>query len=46
MKTRTINYRPAGQFEDTRFEKIHNVIFSDFHGLKTKSKNRTTNGHE
>ena len=22
-----IGYRPAGQFEETRFEKIHNVIF-------------------
>ena len=29
MRTRNIDYRPAGQFEDTRFEKIHNVIFSD-----------------
>ncbi len=30
MKTKKrtdISYRPAGQFEDTRFEKIHNVIF-------------------
>ncbi len=24
-----ISYRPAGQFEETRFEKIHNVIFSN-----------------
>ncbi|CAM4225617.1 glucosamine-6-phosphate deaminase [Zobellia roscoffensis] len=24
-----IRYRPVGQFEETRFEKIHNVIFSD-----------------
>ena len=24
-----IGYRPAGQFEETRFEKIHNVIFND-----------------
>ncbi|WP_209399626.1 glucosamine-6-phosphate deaminase [Pseudozobellia sp. WGM2] len=24
-----IEYRPVGQFEETRFEKIHNVIFSD-----------------
>ncbi|MDO6807478.1 glucosamine-6-phosphate deaminase [Zobellia galactanivorans] len=24
-----IKYRPVGQFEETRFEKIHNVIFSD-----------------
>lgn len=23
-----INYRQAGQFEDTRFEKIHNVVFN------------------
>jgi len=22
-----LNYQPAGQFEDTRFEKIHNIIF-------------------
>ena len=30
MKTKEridITYRPAGQFEDTRFEKVHNVIF-------------------
>ncbi|SFC11269.1 glucosamine-6-phosphate deaminase [Flagellimonas taeanensis] len=31
MKTKTrsslISYQPAGQFEETRFEKIHNVIF-------------------
>ncbi|MFH6605001.1 glucosamine-6-phosphate deaminase [Maribacter algicola] len=26
---RDISYKPAGQFEETRFEKIHNVIFSD-----------------
>jgi len=25
----TIDYQPAGQFEETRFEKIHNVIFED-----------------
>jgi len=25
----SIGYKPAGQFEDTRFEKIHNVIFQD-----------------
>lgn len=25
----SIEYRPVGQFEETRFEKIHNVIFSD-----------------
>lgn len=24
-----ITYKPAGQFEETRFEKIHNVIFQD-----------------
>lgn len=24
-----INYKPIGQFEETRFEKIHNVIFTD-----------------
>ncbi|EAR01052.1 glucosamine-6-phosphate deaminase [Maribacter sp. HTCC2170] len=24
-----IGYKPAGQFEETRFEKIHNVIFKD-----------------
>ena len=24
-----IRYRPVGQFEETRFEKIHNVIFAD-----------------
>lgn len=24
-----ISYQPAGQFEDTRFEKIHNVIFKN-----------------
>ena len=24
-----INFKPAGQFEETRFEKIHNVIFED-----------------
>ena len=22
-----ISYKPAGKFEETRFEKIHNVIF-------------------
>ncbi|WP_417938550.1 6-phosphogluconolactonase, partial [Flagellimonas hadalis] len=26
---KSIAYRPAGQFEETRFEKIHNVIFDD-----------------
>ena len=25
----SIQHQPAGLFEDTRFEKIHNVIFSD-----------------
>ena len=29
IKRIDISYRPAGQFEDTRFEKIHNVIFSN-----------------
>ena len=35
MKTKSgkkrinISYRPIGQFEETRFEKIHNVIFSN-----------------
>ncbi|MFK5959469.1 MAG: glucosamine-6-phosphate deaminase [Lutibacter sp.] len=24
-----IRYKPAGQFEDTRFEKIHNIVFSN-----------------
>jgi len=24
---KNINHKPAGQFEDTRFEKIHNVVF-------------------
>ena len=28
MKPSTIKYKPAGQFEDTRFEKIHNIVFS------------------
>lgn len=28
MTTTNIAYKPAGQFEDTRFEKIHNVVFS------------------
>ena len=27
--SKTIAYQPAGQFEETRFEKIHNVIFDD-----------------
>lgn len=29
MTTKTIKYQSAGQFEDTRFEKIHNIIFSN-----------------
>ncbi|AMC11637.1 glucosamine-6-phosphate deaminase [Lutibacter profundi] len=29
MKAINISYKPAGQFEDTRFEKIHNVVFSN-----------------
>lgn len=24
-----INYQPPGQFEETRFEKIHNIVFND-----------------
>lgn len=28
MVTTNIKYQPAGQFEGTRFEKIHNIIFS------------------
>lgn len=27
IKKKNITYKPAGQFEETRFEKIHNVIF-------------------
>ncbi len=27
--TMTISYKPAGQFEETRFEKIHNIIFNN-----------------
>lgn len=26
---RSIQYEPAGQFEATRYEKVHNVIFQD-----------------
>jgi glucosamine-6-phosphate deaminase len=26
-KSTNIKYQPAGQFEDTRFEKIHNIVF-------------------
>lgn len=29
MTTTNIKYQPAGQFEDTRFEKIHNIVFSN-----------------
>ncbi len=29
MTTTNIKYKPAGKFEDTRFEKIHNVVFSN-----------------
>ncbi len=29
MNTRNITYNPAGKFEETRFEKIHNVIFEN-----------------
>jgi len=29
MTTTDIKYKPAGQFEDTRFEKIHNIVFSN-----------------
>lgn len=29
IEPKSIQYQPAGQFEDTRFEKIHNVIFND-----------------
>ncbi len=29
LDKKNINYQPAGQFEETRFEKIHNVIFDD-----------------
>ncbi|WP_149277057.1 glucosamine-6-phosphate deaminase [Pareuzebyella sediminis] len=35
-KTSTIAYRPVGQFEETRFEKIHNVIFEDSKEASTK----------
>ena len=27
--SKKISYKPAGQFEETRFEKIHNVVFND-----------------
>ncbi len=29
MTTFDIEHKPAGQFEDTRFEKIHNIVFSN-----------------
>jgi len=29
MTAINIQYKPAGQFEDTRFEKIHNIVFSN-----------------
>ena len=29
MPASKIKYLPAGQFEDTRFEKIHNIVFSN-----------------
>ncbi|WP_243739365.1 glucosamine-6-phosphate deaminase [Flavicella sediminum] len=29
MTTTDISYKPAGQFEDTRYEKIHNVVFEN-----------------
>ncbi len=29
MTITNIQYKPAGQFEDTRFEKIHNIVFSN-----------------
>jgi len=29
ITTTNISHKPAGQFEDTRFEKIHNVVFSN-----------------
>lgn len=29
QRPKSIGYKPVGQFEETRFEKIHNVIFSD-----------------
>ena len=28
-QTNILEHRPAGQFEQTRFEKVHNVIFDD-----------------
>lgn len=29
LPTTAIDYKPVGQFEETRYEKIHNVIFTD-----------------
>ena len=29
MPDNSIQYHPAGQFENTRFEKIHNIVFQD-----------------
>lgn len=29
MDSKNISYQPAGQFEETRFEKIHNIVFSN-----------------
>jgi len=29
LDKKNIKYQPAGQFEETRFEKIHNVIFNE-----------------
>ena len=29
MNPKNISYQPAGQFEETRFEKIHNIVFSN-----------------
>ena len=28
LETKILTHSPAGQFEETRFEKIHNVIFN------------------
>ncbi|MCM8570396.1 glucosamine-6-phosphate deaminase [Gramella jeungdoensis] len=29
VEPKTLKYRPAGKFEDTRYEKIHNLVFSN-----------------
>ena len=29
MTTTNIKHKPAGQFEETRFEKIHNIVFEN-----------------